>query len=248
VSAEFFREIFVDPIHDSVPAGVQIGSLIFAPRISADATPDLPAEERTEAQLVDVFTKMDAFLKAAGATRKDVARVTVFMSDILERPILNGVWERWYPDADDRAPHKYVPAVHPSDINVAIQVICLLNQDRTVLEIPGVQHGDPMSMGARTGNLVTSSRLFGAQPELDDQITLILERASILLEQAGGNLADLSQATFFVGSPEIGDAVLARWERDFSKGKSVPSVHIIEANLGGGNGFPRVEIMGLVGS
>lgn len=248
MSSELFREIFVDPLHNSVPAGVQIGSLIFASRISVDPTPDVPAEERTEAQLVDVFTKMDAFLEAAGATRADIARVTVFMSDILERPTLNGVWERWYPDAEDRPPHKYVPASHPSDVNIAIQVICLLNESRKVLEIPGLQHGDPMSMGARTGNLVTSSRLFGSQPELDDQITLILERAGILLDQAGGNFDDLIQATFFVGSPEIGDAVLARWDREFSKGTGIPSVHIIEANLGGGNGFPRVEIMGLVGS
>ena len=245
---EMFQEIFVDQIHESRPAAVRIGPLIFASKISADPTPDLQPDARTAAQLANAFSKMDALLSAAGATRRDVARVTVFMSDVLERPILNDVWERWYPDPQDRPPHKYVPAVHPENVNIAIQVICLMDLDRRVLEIPGVQHGDPMSMGAKTGNLVTSSRLFGAQPDLDDQITLILERATELLEQAGGHLVDLTQATFFVGSPEIGDAVLTRWEREFADGQNVPRVHIVEADLGGGNGWPRVEIIGLVNS
>lgn len=246
MTGELFREIFLDPIVDSRPAGVQVGSILFAPYIVADPTPDVAQGERTATQLADVFSKMDDFLAAADATRAEVVRVTVFMRDVLERPVLNDVWARWYPDADDRPPHKYVPAVHPDDVNVGIQVLGLLSSEREVLEIPGVRHSDPMSMGARTGNLVTSSRLFGTEPDLQDQISLILERASALLGQAGGALSDLTQATFFVGSPEVGDTVQSRWDSAFPKGARAPVIHIVEANLGGGNGWPRVEILGLV--
>jgi len=246
MAGDVYREIFLEADRDSRPAGVQVGPVIFAPFVAAEPTPLLGLEERTAVQLADVFTKMDALLEAAGASRRDVVRVTVFMRDVLERPVLNEVWSRWFADANDRPPHKYVPAVHATDVNVAIQLLALLDSDREVLEIPGVQHNDPMSMGARTGNLVTSSRLFGAQPDLDEQISLILERASTLLEQAGGAFGDLTQATFFVGSPEVGDAVQARWDASNSGGVEDPVIHIVEANLGGGNGWPRVEILGLV--
>ena len=248
MNAPLLQELFLDPVHESRPAGVRLGDVVFAPRISATADDSIPPEERTRVQLGEVLSVMDRLLECAGATRSDVARVTVFMADVLERPILNEVWAKWYPDASDRPPHKYVPAVHPEGVNVAIQVLALLGAERVVLEIPGVQHGDPMSMGARTANLVTSSRLFGSQPELEDQITLILERAGILMGAAGGSLDDLTQATFFVGSGEIGEAVSERWEREWSGHDRRPRMHLIEADLGGGNGFPRVEILGLLGT
>ena len=246
MTGELFREIFLNPSVDSRSAGVQIGVVLFAPQLVADPTPDLVPEERTAVQLADVFTKMDNFLEAAGATRAAVVRVTVFMRDVLERPVLNDVWAKWYPHADDRPPHKYVPALHPDGVNVAIQVLGLLAGKREVFEIPGVQHSDPMSMGARTANLVTSSRLFGTQPDLQDQISLILERATVLLAQAGGTLSDLTQVTFFVGSPEVGEAVQARWDGVFPIEEDAPVLNIVEADLGGGNGWPRVEILGLI--
>ncbi|HVB05646.1 MAG TPA: RidA family protein [Acidimicrobiales bacterium] len=244
MTAPMLREVFIDPQGGAPADGMRIGDLVFAPLLRARPAGGPAGEERTRAQLAEVLDTMDRFLDAAGATRGDVVRVTFFLRDVLERPILNDVWERWYPDAADRPPHKYVPGVHPDGVNVAIQVLALLGARREVLEIPGVQHGDPMSMGALTANLVTSSRLFGAQEDLDDQITLILERAAILLGGAGGGLGNLTQATFFVGSGEIGEAVRRRW--DAEPPAEGARMHIIEADLGGGNGYPRVEILGLV--
>jgi enamine deaminase RidA (YjgF/YER057c/UK114 family) len=242
-----FQELFLDEIHESRPDGFKVSQFVFAPYILAeDSASGVSDENRTAAQLGDVFAKMDRLLERAQATRGNVVRVTVFLRDVLERPTLNAVWEQWFPDPHDRPPHKYVPAQLPEGINVAIQVIGLIGVARTVLEIPGVQHQDPMSMGAQTGNLVTSSRLFGQTPNLDDTISLILDRAASLLEQAGGDLSDLVQATFFVGDPEIGSAVEKRWTDRWADAEDKPRFHLLETNLGGGNGFPRVEILGLI--
>jgi enamine deaminase RidA (YjgF/YER057c/UK114 family) len=241
------QELFLDEIHESRPDGFRVGQFLFAPYILAeDPAAGVSDEHRTAAQLADVFTKMDRLLGCAQATRGNVVRVTVFLREVLERPTLNAVWEHWFPEPRDRPPHKYVPAQLPEGINVAIQVIGLIGVVRTVLEIPGVQHQDPMSMGARTGNLVTSSRLFGQTPDLNDTISLILARAESLLKQAGGDLSDLVQATFFVGDPEIGSAVEKRWTDSWAHAENKPRFHLLEANLGGGNGFPRVEILGLL--
>ena len=239
------EEIYLDAVHESRPAGWLVDDLLFAPLIVASPRPDLEGEARTIAALRDVLTQMDAFLVAGGAARRDVARVTFFMRDVRERPLLNTVWAEWFPDGDDRPPHKYVPAEHAEGVNVAIQVLALLGRRREVLEIPGVQHGDPMSMGAQLGELVTSSRLFGSAPELDDQISLLFERARLLLSGADAELAALTQATYFVGSEEIARRVEERWDEHWSGYDVRPAMHVVIADLGGGNGFPRVEVLAL---
>lgn len=239
------EEIYVDPVHESRPAGWRVGDLLFAPMLCAAPRLDIAGEERTQTALRDVLARMDEFLVAGGATRQDVARVTFFMRDVLERPILNGVWAEWFPHEDDRPPHKYVPARHADGVNVGAQVIAVLGRHRTVLEIPGIVHNDPMSMGASLGELVMSSRLFGSMPDLDEQISLLFDRVRTLLSGAGARLDALTQAVFFVGSEEIGQHVERRWHREWPAGSQVPVTHVVIADLGGGNGFPRVEVMAL---
>jgi 2-iminobutanoate/2-iminopropanoate deaminase len=240
VSADLYREVFLDPVGDSRPDAVQVGDVVFAPFV----LPRRTEGEATGEQLADVLSAMDALLGRVGAGRGDVARVTVFMRDVGERPVLNEVWARWYPDPADRPPHKYVPAPLPSGVNVAIQILALLGGRRQVLEIPGLRHGDPMSMGARIGNLVTSSRIFadGTDP---DGMSLVLERAATLMGQAGGAWADVTQATVFVGDAATGDAVERRWETVDKGASDGPVLHVVEAPLGGSSA-PRIEVMGVV--
>lgn len=246
MSAPLFREIFLDPIHDSRSSGMRIGNVIFLPFIEARPDETIAVEERTRIQIAEVLTTMDNVLLIAETDRSVVARVTFFMREVRERPILNEVWKSWFPDPLDRPPHKYVPALLPEGVNVAIQVLASVGGKREVLEIPGLEHGDPMSMGARTANIVTSSRLFGLLEDLDDEITLVLERIGILMKQAGATLDQITQATFFVGTPEIGAVLQQRWDAHWSTHVHRPHIHMIVTDLGWGSGFPRIEILGLI--
>lgn len=246
MSVPIFRELFIDPVHDSRAAGIQFGDLVFLPWLTAKPNGKGVSTDRTHGQLETVLTSMDVALAIARIGRPEVARATFFMRDVHERPVLNDVWEHWFPDPSDRPPHKYVPARLPDGCDVALQVIAVVGGKRSVLEIPGVSHVDPMAMGAQVKNLVTSSRLFGTLSDLDEEMELVLNRVRILMQQAGGGLDEIQQATIFVGSQEIATAFRKRWKSYWSQAAHSPRIHVIVTDLGGGIGFPRIEILGLL--
>jgi 2-iminobutanoate/2-iminopropanoate deaminase len=173
---------------------------------------------------------------------------------VLERPILNQAWAECFPDPVERPSHKYVPAPLPEGENVRIQVIALPGADRRVLEIPGVRHGDPMSMGARIGNLVFSSRIIAgpaarseAPFSVEAHVDLLWRHATTLLDQAGGEIADLAQATFFIGDPAFQAPVEATFGRLSAGLRTRPRLNVIQADLGTGP-VPRLEIVGVLGA
>jgi 2-iminobutanoate/2-iminopropanoate deaminase len=243
-----FQEIFLCPEHNALPAGVRLGPMLVAPALTAaDPCSGAIADDGLEAQLRAAFANMDRFLDAGGAGRGHVARATVFMADLSERQFLNLVWAELYPDPNDRPPHKYVRAALPEGVLAAIQVLALVGAPRRVLEIPGLVHGDPMSMGALTGNLVTSSRIFGGghSEDIDAHTAALFESAAVLLQSAGGSLANLTQVTAFIGGPEYRESVEQAWRRVTGTGPDAPVLHILETDLGS-NGVPRIEILGLI--
>ena len=240
------REIYLCSDHDSVPAGVRLGAVVIAPAISAadPCTGEFP--EGLEPQIRGTFENMSAFLEAAGVGREHVARVTFFMSDLSERLLLNPPWMELYPDPHDRPPHKYVPAKLPEGLLVRAQVIALAGARRRVLEVPGVAHMDPMSMGALTGNLVTSSRVVTGQrgDDVNEQTSTVFANVGALIRDAGGDFGNLTQITAFIGEPRFRANVEAELRRVMGDGV-LPVLHVLETDLGG-NGFPRIEIIGLV--
>jgi enamine deaminase RidA (YjgF/YER057c/UK114 family) len=132
----------------------------------------------------------------------------------------------------------------------AIQVIAVPGGSRRTLEIPGLQHQDPMSMGARTGNIVASSRIFAMDPkthtmakDAQETATMMFNNAATLLGQAGLDWASVTQATSFIGDPAHASVVEAEWRKRIGQNGRA-RLHFIETNLGG-NGLPRLEIVAL---
>jgi enamine deaminase RidA (YjgF/YER057c/UK114 family) len=164
---------------------------------------------------------------------------------------MNIPWEKRFPDMDDRPPHKYVGASLAAAEGAALQVLAIRGGARKCLVIPGMQHGDPMSMGARTGNMITSSRIFGMKTQakemsktIEECAATIFENAATLLAQGGGDWNKLAQATAFIGNPEFAAPVEANWRKHLGDQPSA-RLNIIVTDLGGGGGVPRLEIVGL---
>ena len=239
-----FRELYLDPAKDPAPSGAQIGPIVIAPWLAGAGD--------TVAAVGEGIRKMDKLLAAAGLGQTDIARVAGFLTTALERPQMNIPWEKRFPDMDDRPPHKYVGAPLAAGEGAALQVLALPGGARRCLVIPGMQHGDPMSMGARTGNLITSSRIFGMKTRtkemsktIEECAATIFENAQTLLKQGGADWSKLTQATAFIGNADFAAPVQAMWRKHLGD-KPSARLNIIETDLGGGGGVPRLEILALL--
>lgn len=254
---ELFQELYLDAAHNSLPAGARIGPVLVAPSLMpVDPATQKLAPEEMEEQLRAVFQNMDRLLAAAGCERSDVARVTLFMRQVSDRAAMNKVYKEWYPDEDARPPHKYVPAELPAGVLVTAQVIAVPGGRARAIEIPGIHHQDWMSLGGLCGNLLTSSRIFGTDPETgkgsqdaEEHTAIVFGNADRLLRLAGGSWQNLTQATVFLGGAELRETVLKQWRQRGSERPYGPALHFIESDLGGqGRGglmLPRLEILAI---
>jgi 2-iminobutanoate/2-iminopropanoate deaminase len=242
-----FHELFLDEPSNQAD-GFRLGSLVFATSLTSKQ----PGAS-TEAQIRDALQRMDALLRLAGSNRDEVARVSFYMRDLAERPTLNAVWQEWYPDPENRPPHTYLPAALPEGQDVALQVIALAGARRRVLKVDGVEHGDPMSLGAITGNLLTSSRIFGAggreTPEgLEPHTERCFANASALLANAGLTWRHLSQLVVYGSYPKFRDSVAAALEAKSQGASADIQVDFLDTDLGRGTLLPRLQLLGLTKS
>ena len=240
-----FAEIYIDAGASAAPAGAQLGDLIVAPGLDGGGG-------YAEAQMRAACTNMEAFAKAAGGGLGDIARVAIYMASLDDRPVLNDVWAEWYPDMDDRPPHKYAPAALPEGRLFRFMVLGILGADRRCLVIPGMQHGDPMSMGARTGNLIASSRIFGSHAHTGERAKdaaeaadLVFNHVATLLGEGGADWSNLTQLTAFIGDAEFKALIEERWNAQTAGMATAPRLNVIEITLAGGPN-PRVEILALL--
>jgi 2-iminobutanoate/2-iminopropanoate deaminase len=238
-----YREIFIPGADGSCVSALQIGPLVYAPRL-------LPLTEPgagLDAQLESVLGQVRSVIGEAGGGTGDLARVTLFMRSVKDRSVLNEVWRRWFPDPARRPPHKYIPADVPGGSAVMADAVAVLAGSRRILAVPGVEHRDPMSMGARIGNLVFSSRLFAAEEAVESQLARLLGHAEALMREAGGGLRDLTQVTVFVNSPDTALAAEEAWRELWAEteAETEPDLHVAVVDLGG-NGKPRMEVIGVI--
>ena len=89
------REIRVDGLAEPISHftdAVQAGGLLFVSGIVAvDGEGRLVGGEDVVAQTRQVFENMGAVLAAAGCGFEDVVKVTVFLTDVDDRPLINPV-------------------------------------------------------------------------------------------------------------------------------------------------------------
>ena len=244
-----FEEIYLCEEKNSKPVGIRFGSFVFAPNLApVDPCTGAIKAKDLDGQIEAIFGSIDTFLKSSGLGHDNITRVTFFMSDLTDRIKLNPRWENWFPNPNDRPPHKYVPTTLPEGLLVSAQVMALEgSQPRKVLEVPGAVHNDPMSMGALTGNLITSSRVVtGEQTDNEEEHTAkVFANVGALLNDAGGDYKNLTQVTAFIGGPESRASVEKELQKLTGSGNDAPVLHLIEANLGGSR-FARLEVLGLL--
>jgi 2-iminobutanoate/2-iminopropanoate deaminase len=85
-----------------VPAAYRAGPLLFSGVITGrdQATRELPPS--LDEQCERMFRAIRAVVEAGGGSTDDIAKVTVWLSDLGDRSALNAEWVRMFPDPQKR--------------------------------------------------------------------------------------------------------------------------------------------------
>lgn len=227
------------------PAGVRIGDVVFSAGVTAADPETGRVSGDTESQMRGAFANLDRVLTEAGLDRSAVLRIGGYLRDLGEKDVLNAAMVATFPDAMQKPVHKYVPAALPPGVNVSLQFIARGGVEREIIEIEGIKHNDPISLGARAGNLVVSSRVQGRLMEdAEAQAERLVEsHARTVLQHVGGDLPNVTQTLWGIGDPAYAADITEVMRRHWAE--ALPDVQIVEADFPH-SGLPRLEFIALL--
>jgi 2-iminobutanoate/2-iminopropanoate deaminase len=124
------REIRVDGLAEPISHftdAVQAGGLLFISGIvPVDGAGRLVGGEDVVAQTRQVFENMHAVLAAAGCGFEDVVKVTVFLTDIDDRPLINPVRQEVFGSTRPASTLVEVPRLAVPGAKVEIECVALV--------------------------------------------------------------------------------------------------------------------------
>jgi 2-iminobutanoate/2-iminopropanoate deaminase len=125
---EYRVEGLAEPISHFTDA-VRAGDVLFLSGIVAvDAEGTLVGGDDVVAQARQVFDNMRAVLAAAGCGFEDVVKVTIFLTDIDERPRINPVRQEMFGAARPASTLVEVPRLAVPDARIEIEAVALIPQ------------------------------------------------------------------------------------------------------------------------
>ena len=106
---------------------------------------------------------------------------------------------------------------------------------RRSIHVEGVEHGAPIPMGARVGNMLFSSGIMGTDPatgkvpeDLWQQCEFAFTHLKTLVENAGGTLEDIGAMKVYMKDRSQREAVNRPWLKIFPDENNRPARHAIE--------------------
>jgi enamine deaminase RidA (YjgF/YER057c/UK114 family) len=229
----------------ATPTAARIGDVLFSAGISAADIETGALVGDTQTQMVAAFDNLDRLLTAAGTDPRSILRIGGYLPDLSEKDVLNDEMVRRFPDASQKPVHKYVPVALPPGVAVSLQFIARLGVEREIIEIEGIKHNDPISLGAKAGNLVVSSRVQGRlMPDAALQAERLIEsHARTVLRHVGGDLQHVTQTTWGIGEPSYAEDIAGVMKRHWPGG--MPDVRVMQADFPH-SGLPRLEFIALL--
>lgn len=90
------------------------------------ASGEMPADIETQA--ANMFTHALAIVEAAGGTKDDILKMTVWFKDPSQRGAVNTVWTKLFPDHDDRPARHALPLIGDGPSLVQCDVTAVLKR------------------------------------------------------------------------------------------------------------------------
>jgi 2-iminobutanoate/2-iminopropanoate deaminase len=218
---------------DPLPMGARLGRYVYSSVIGSD----LPNSGRAVrvAAIQQVYQNTAAFMDAAGGTMSDIANVWTYLGMWDLHPEMVDTWVDNFPEEASRPSRKtfYYPRV-----DIQMQCEAVLGGTRTVLEIPGISHHDPIPMGAITSGTFTTSGVDGRDPATNReprgvaaQAETTLDNLVRLLAQADGRTEQLFHVTALLGEHSYIASFLPAWRAMFPDPDSAPALQVMTLGL-----------------
>jgi 2-iminobutanoate/2-iminopropanoate deaminase len=225
---------------DPLPNGVRMGDYVFSsvivPWDLSTSEPVLGEENQTD----QCFANMQTFMQAAGGSVDDVALQWIYLNDFGYQPYMVEVYLESWPGGRFQAARKTYR--YAMGAQAQIQVIGKVGQsDRGDYEIPGVEHHDPIPMGARIDNLLCTSGIHGVDPTSDDPLGVVdgvgpqtmwcLSHVKRMTEAAGLSADDIGHLTLLVQDYADVPAIDAEFIKAFPNPADRPARQIMKLGI-----------------
>jgi 2-iminobutanoate/2-iminopropanoate deaminase len=225
---------------DPLPNGARMGDYVFSSVIVPwDLSTSEPVEGE-EAQTDRCFENMELFIKQAGGEAADLALQWIYLNDFEYQPYMVDVYLKSWPEGQQQAARKTFK--YPMAAQVQIQVLGKVGTgDRGNYEIPGVEHHDPIPMGARVGDLFCTSGIHGVDPTSADPLGVVdgvgpqamwgLRHVKAMAEAGGGSADDIGHIAILVQDYNDLPAIDAEWVKAFPDANNRPARQIMNMGI-----------------
>ena len=243
-----WRATTLSPTVTAPAEAVRIGPVLWAHNVTArDAVDGSMPSGGIEVQVESAFDNLERLLERTGVGRGQLLRIAGFMRDLKDKDLLNEEMVRRFPVWSEKPVHKYVPSALPPGVEFALQAIAVEGGERRIIEIEGIKHNDPISLGALAGNVFISSRVQARlEPTAREQAARLIEsHARRLVEHVGGTLDDVTQMVWGIGDAAFEADVRAECERHWPSDRT-PRLDVMQADFPH-SPMPRLEFFALLG-
>ena len=121
------------------------------------------------------------------------------------------------------------------------------------IHVEGLQHGAPIPMGARVGNMIFSSGIIGADPStgqvpdnLESQCVFAFANMKTMVENAGGSVQNIGSIKVYVKDRSQREAVNRPWLEMFPDENDRPARHAIEYDAFPPGVLVQLEVIAVV--
>ena len=108
---------------DAVAAG---GLLFVSGVVAVDENRELVGGDDVVAQARKVFENMDAVLAAAGCSFADVVKVTIFLTDVNDRPLVNPVRQEVFGETRPASTLVEIPALVIPGAKIEVEAVAVM--------------------------------------------------------------------------------------------------------------------------